>query len=280
MKSAKKVVHVFFGVLLLILCFLQPIQSATAAHGNKGAKATSTNDANKKASQSPPHVTVVSNEDCEKRVPSSFTAAQKKQLCSFTVSAGVTASKSSSSTSTGGIGPAICASVGKQLLHGGKFETILALCQGASSAAPVQCYDKVESSSGGSSGAARGKIGLELCAQADSALPGECYAEVSSYSGTANKVKPEVLLPFCRSLEDRAPLLCLQAVKDTGLLPVNAQTLELCSEVVGSGSKSSVDGNTAAADCIRTMHSEVRNAHINIFSLICVLLPVIIVPTQ
>jgi hypothetical protein len=190
-----------------------------------------------------PKAQLPSNEDCEKRVPSSYTAAQKKQLC--------TPLEDVPQQST--IGPAICASVAKQMLHGNaKFEMILQLCQGASSAAPVQCYDKLESV--GST--LKNKFGLELCARADSTLPGECFSEVSAFSGTNNKVKPEVLSEFCRALEDRAPLLCLHAVKDTGMAAL-PQAIEVCSEVVGSGGKAGSQGNTAAADCIRAMHSQV-----------------------
>jgi hypothetical protein len=184
-----------------------------------------------------------SNEDCEKRVPSSYTAVQKKQLCT------PLADVPQQST----IGPAICASVAKQMLHGNaKFEMILQLCQGASSAAPVQCYDKLDSV--GST--LKNKFGLDLCARADSTLPGECFSEVSAFSGTNNKVKPEVLSEFCRSLEDRAPLLCVHAVKETGMAAL-PQAIEVCAEVVGSGGKAGSKGNTAAADCIRAMQSQV-----------------------
>jgi hypothetical protein len=139
------------------------------------------------------------------------------------------------------------------MLHGNaKFEMILQLCQGASSAAPVQCYDKLESV--GST--LKTKFGLDLCARADSTLPGECFSEVSAFSGTNNKVKPEVLSEFCRSLEDRAPLLCVHAVKETGMAAL-PQAIEVCSEVVGSGGKAGSRGNTAAADCIRAMQSQV-----------------------
>ena len=184
------------------------------------------------------------NEDCVKRVPSSFTAAQKNQICSST---------SDGSRPGSSIGPAICASVAKQMLHGNsKFEIILQLCQGASSAAPVQCYGKMEAAGN----TLKGKYGLELCVGADSTLPGECFAEINSYTGTNNKVKPEVLLDFCKSLVDRAPLLCVQAVKDTSLVAV-PQSLDMCAMVVGSGSKSDSVDNTAAADCIQVMKSQV-----------------------
>lgn len=187
----------------------------------------------------------VINEECEKRVPSSYTAAQKRQLCTAI---------EGSAGSVNSIGPAICASVAKQVLHGSpKFETILQLCQGASSAAPVQCYEKMEATGS----ALRNNYALDLCARAESTLPGECFADINGYSGTTNKVKPEVLSEFCRSLVDRAPLLCVQAVKDTGLLPV-PQALAECALVLGSGdSKDGSEGNTAAADCITAMQPQV-----------------------
>ena len=70
------------------------------------------------------------NQECEKRVSSSFTAAQKKQLC--------TSIATVDSTEGTILGPALCASMAKQLLHGNiKFDTILQLCQGASSSVVV-----------------------------------------------------------------------------------------------------------------------------------------------
>lgn len=189
-----------------------------------------------------------SEEECQKRVPSSFTAAQKKLLCS------PIPDRPQVST----IGPAICASVAKQLLHGTvKFESILLLCQGASSAAPVQCYNKLESV--GSS--LKAKYGVDLCARVENTLPGECFAEVYAYSGTNNKLKPDSLMSFCKSLEDRAPLLCLHAVRDTSMLPLS-QALELCGEVVGSGTTSSTDENSSVARCIKQMHDQVSIAQV------------------
>jgi len=186
---------------------------------------------------------VVVSEECEKRVPSSYNAAQKKQLCSFDASA----------KNFGRIGPAICASVAKQVLHGNvKFDTILQLCQGSASAAPVQCYDKMESAGN----QLKAKYSLDLCANSESTLPGECFAELNSYPGTANRLKPEVMLEFCRTLHDRAPLLCLQAVQETHMLTV-PQALEVCREVVGSGDHASTVQNMAVATCIREMQSQV-----------------------
>lgn len=181
--------------------------------------------------------------ECQKRVPNSYTALQKNQLCLKPLG------RAHPTT----IGPAICASVAKQLLHGNvKFETILQLCQGATSASPVQCYDKMDNVGSSS----KAKYGVELCAHVENTLPGECFATVSSYPGSSSKVKPEVILSFCKALEDRAPLLCLQAVKDTNLIPI-AQALDICGEVVGSGSSSSTDNNRLVANCIVQMHSQV-----------------------
>lgn len=219
----------------LLVCILLLILSGSHA------KPAATQASNKAGTKS--EVPII-NEECEKRVPSSFTAPQKRQLCA----------PLEGTNSKGSIGPAICASVAKQMLHGSpKFDTILQLCQGATSAAPVQCYDKMDSVGN----ALKNKYALELCARAESTLPGECFADINGYSGTSNKVKPEALLEFCRGLEDRAPLLCVQAVKDMGLLPV-PQALPECAEVVGSGDTAGSEGNTAAADCITAMHPQVR----------------------
>ena len=72
----------------------------------------------------------------------SYTAQQKKQLCeppeSVAASASLIRRESGSS-----IGPAICASVAKDALHA-KFDVVLALCKGASSAAPAQCMSKLD----------------------------------------------------------------------------------------------------------------------------------------
>lgn len=218
------------SVLLVLIfiwfCFLK-IESAPSPKHATGAK-TST----------------LVNEECEKRVPSSFSAAQKKQLCTFDV-----ADKSS-----GTIGPAICASVAKQALGGNvKFETILQLCQGASSASPAQCYDKLEPVGN----QLRTKYGIDLCAKTNTTLPGECFAELNGFSGTANRLKPEQTLEFCKSLEDRAPLLCLQAVHETKILTV-PQAFEICQEVVGDGEDTSSSHNLAVATCLREMQPQIK----------------------
>lgn len=197
-----------------------------------------------------------SDEECQKRIPNSYTAVQKNQLCM----------KIPGRPNPTTIGPAICASVAKQLLHGNvKFETILQLCQGATSAAPIQCYDKMDSVGSSS----KTKYGVELCAQAESTLPGECFATVSSYSGTSSKVKPEVLMSFCKVLEDRAPLLCLQAAKDANLVSIT-QALDMCGEVVGSGSSSSTDSNRLVANCIAQMHSQVQCGSCRLYCKSCI----------
>jgi hypothetical protein len=244
-------------------------QSTTKPSGTSGKRAAGMAQSESPSQQSKEPLVV--NEECEKRVPSSYTQPQKKQLCSM------------AADSTGGIGPAICASVAKQLLHGNvKFETILQLCQGSPSAAPVQCYDNMDAT-GSSNNALKSKYGLDLCTNAQSGVPGECFASISVFPGTNNRVKPDELLSFCRSLEDRAPLLCMQAVRDTGLVPA-AQALDACQQVVGaSGLRGSAFGggaaaaassnlygdfaeasghaaylNRAAGNCIRAMHSQVR----------------------
>ena len=216
---------------LVILCaFLVTVSSAKAAPPAKSVSSTTK-----------PNV----YQECEKRVPSSFTAAQKKQLC--------TSVSTVDSTEGTVLGPALCESMAKQLLHGNiKFDTILQLCQGASSSAPVQCYNNMDKAGN----TLKTKYGLELCSRVDSTLPGECFAEINSYTGTNNKVKPEMLFTFCQSLEDRAPLLCMNAVKQTNLLPI-PQVMELCADVIGSGSKSSSEGNNAVAMCIEQMQTQV-----------------------
>jgi hypothetical protein len=64
--------------------------------------------------------------ECERRLPNSYTKPQKQQLCRKDDS----------------LGPAICASLAKQILHV-KFEVILELCQDATSSAPVQCMSSL-----------------------------------------------------------------------------------------------------------------------------------------
>jgi hypothetical protein len=170
--------------------------------------------------------------ECEKRAHNSFTVAQKQNLCS---TIGVSS-----------IGPAVCASVAKNTLHF-KFEDILELCQDSMTASPAQCMNKLDASM-------RSKYGVPLCKGADSTLPAECFRELSSLKGNNDKIKPEVSIQFCSSLEDRAPLLCMHAVSLSGLpLPMN-QALRLCNDSVGSGDTSSRSYyNNVAASCILDM---------------------------
>jgi len=198
--------------------------------------------------------------ECEKRVPASFTAAQKQQLCADGSGGGSSGGSGGSSGSSGSgsgfgsgsgsggisIGPAICATVAKHL-HA-SFDTILQLCQGASSAAPAQCLGLV---------GVKAKHGLDLCRGAATTLSGECYEEISALKG---KKVGAGLVPFCAALDDRAPLLCMLAVHKTGLLPL-PQALEHCSLAVGAVGRTSNStsgggaggGGLAAVHTVRTL---------------------------
>lgn len=168
--------------------------------------------------------------ECEKRVISSFTVAQAKQLCE--------------DAPAGAIGPAICASVAKQVLHA-KFEVALELCQGSISAAPAQCMSKLDVTT-------RNKHGLTLCQGAVSSLPAECYNELVSYAGGRGSIKTDEIISFCHDIEDPAPILCMHAVKSTSLVPLH-QALFPCHNAIGSPAAEDVKANFAVADCIEHM---------------------------
>lgn len=173
--------------------------------------------------------------ECEKRSHTSFNAAQKQQLCS--------------TTGKYSIGPAVCASVAKTVLHF-KFEEILELCRDSVSASPAQCMNKLDVS-------LRGKYGVDLCKGADSTLPAECFKELLTLKGSGDRVKP-LAVDFCKNLEDRAPLLCMHAISSTALLPLH-QAMSLCNDSVGSGDSSSRSFyNNAAASCIFDMRYNVN----------------------
>lgn len=173
--------------------------------------------------------------ECEKRSHSSFNPAQKQQLCS---------TKGQYS-----IGPAVCASVAKNVLHF-KFEDILELCRDSVSASPAQCMNKLDVS-------LRGKYGAELCRGAGSTLPAECFKELLAMKGTSDRVKNQAV-DFCKKLEDRAPLLCMHAISLTALLPLH-QALSVCNESIGSGDSSSQSFyNNVPATCIYDMRYNVN----------------------
>lgn len=167
--------------------------------------------------------------ECERRLPNSYTKPQKQQLCRKDDS----------------LGPAICASLAKQILHV-KFEVILELCQDATSSAPVQCMSSLDNK-------ASNQYGISICKHATSKLPGECFMDISSFPGTSsNKVKPEHTISFCTDLVDRAPLLCIHAVRNSSLLPIH-QALDYCREAIGEVQESSSDLNSMVASCIYKM---------------------------
>lgn len=172
--------------------------------------------------------------ECERRLPNSYTKPQKQQLCRY--------------DDGGSLGPAICASLAKQILHV-KFEVILELCQDATSSAPVQCMNSLDNK-------ASNQYGISICKHATSKLPGECFMDISSFHGTSssssNKVKPEQTISFCTDLVDRAPLLCIHAVRNTSLLPIH-QALDYCREAIGEVHQSSSDLNSMVASCIYKM---------------------------
>lgn len=172
--------------------------------------------------------------ECEKRLPNSYTKVQKQQLCQF--------------TSNNFIGPAICATVAKQILHL-KFEMILELCKYARSSAPVQCMNTLDSKSSN-------LHGIELCKDQTSTLSAECYMEISNLS--SNKLlKLESIVSFCKELNDRSPLLCIQAVKNTTLVPIH-HSIEYCKDAIGEGLQSNSYYNRAVSNCIYQMKSHVN----------------------
>lgn len=173
--------------------------------------------------------------ECEKKAHSSLSAAHRKRLCA---------------TDPHSIGPAVCSVYAKDKLHFG-VDDILRLCTSAVSAAPAECLFALD-------GPQR-KSGFQLCAEAESTLPAVCFKEVSSSSAwraLGDKKKSSAvddLVRFCRRIEDRAPLLCVQATLNYTSLSIQ-QALQLCDDVVGSGDSSSADPlNELVSRCIAAM---------------------------
>jgi hypothetical protein len=178
--------------------------------------------------------------ECEKKAHANLSAKQRKQLCETTT------------TGEYSVGPAICSIPAKDKLHLG-FDDILNLCVDAVSAAPAECYGKIEKGQ-------QKSVGIKLCNKMESSLPADCYTELSQpgYWKSGNKQqKPaqvtDQIIDFCRRMEDRSPLYCVQAAKNFTQLPTN-QILDHCKDVVGSGDSSQYHPlNSIISNCIQNM---------------------------
>ena len=83
-------------------------------------------------------------------------------------------------------------------------------------------------------------------------MPSECFSLISNYGGGSKQVKNDDLLSFCKGLQDKAPLQCVEAVKNTTLMPV-AKALSSCENAIGAGSTSDFFLNDAVSICIDEM---------------------------
>eukprot|EP00602_Paraphysomonas_sp_CaronLab_P012937 CAMPEP_0185040098 /NCGR_PEP_ID=MMETSP1103-20130426/37748_1 /TAXON_ID=36769 /ORGANISM="Paraphysomonas bandaiensis, Strain Caron Lab Isolate" /LENGTH=1002 /DNA_ID=CAMNT_0027579259 /DNA_START=104 /DNA_END=3109 /DNA_ORIENTATION=+ len=140
---------------------------------------------------------------CQKQLPLSFTAQQRSHFC-----AGVVHES----------GAVHCANDAKSSLKM-KYDEIYELCQHSSSAAPVECYKSLSLKD-------RKNHGILLCGNATSSLPSACWSELTSLKGT-NKLSADLILPFCKSIQDSGPLHCLHHSTSLSLLS-SSLALDAC----------------------------------------------------
>jgi hypothetical protein len=128
-----------------------------------------------------------------------------------------------------------------------KYDEISELCLNASSGTPVFCYESLTQKD-------RKAIGMTLCSQASSPLPSTCWNQLIALKGV-NKLSSEVILSFCQTITDTAPLLCLDFVHSHGLTGAGS----------GSGNGGSGNGgNSLLTACQSAIYS--LDSHENIDS--------------
>lgn len=154
----------------------------------------------------------IHNNEYEKRCHINLTAKQKSLLCE--------------GQAPGGVGPALCSQVAKDILRL-QFDDVYRLCYGALSVMPSSCLKMLQDASSGrnqppgkrkrpiSSTSLRGLDGISLCRQANSTNPARCMMDLLSYTGTHSLAAPAVasstLVDYCREMDDLAVLDCIDS---------------------------------------------------------------------
>ena len=175
--------------------------------------------------------------DCEKKAHSSLSSKQRQELCD-------------SWAGDYSVGPAMCSAPAKDKLRL-SAENIIKLCKEASSDAPAECMLKLDNSQ-------RNSVGMKLCQKVGTPISAECFKWLSSTSKGNNALKADDIVNFCRSIEDRAPINCLQAISNYTNLPA-AKSLGLCKEAVGSGDSSQHHPlNHVVSHCIQEMSPYIK----------------------
>ena len=189
--------------------------------------------------------------ECERRCPKKLTLVQRKQLCNSDVtSSSLLGDKESNIQSS--IGPAICANLAVDVMHL-SFEDILVLCNQSTSAAPVHCLNMIDAKY-------RSNYGITLCKSSHTSIRGECFKLLMSFNsgiftGWQKSLNAEEIFDFCVEVDEKAndkgPILCMNAVKETGLMSASL-ALDICKLSVHVGSDSS-DAVSSTARCIFDM---------------------------
>eukprot|EP01038_Epipyxis_sp_PR26KG_P011455 gene11455-15346_t len=160
--------------------------------------------------------------ECIQKGHNSFNAVQKQQLCE---------SRSTDSSSYDLNGPILCGNFAKETLHF-KFDEIFRLCESAPSIGPGLCVNALSQQN-------RMKIGFDLCKLSKSNLPAQCYDEIQK---NYKQLKPEIIVQFCKNIDDSAPLSCIRAIftntpgsNKNAIIPIE-RAMDLCSSASGTGS--------------------------------------------
>ena len=189
--------------------------------------------------------------ECERRCPKKLTHVQRRQLCNSNSSSPLLGDKEYySSSDHSSIGPAICANLAVDILHL-SFEDILVLCNQSTSAAPVHCLNMIDAKY-------RSNYGIDLCRSSHTSIRGECFKLLMSFnsgifSGWQKSLNVEEVFDFCMEVDEKAndkgPILCMNAVKDTSLMPASL-ALDICKLSVHMGGLDSSDIGSSTTRCI------------------------------
>lgn len=175
--------------------------------------------------------------ECEKKAHSSLTPQQRGLLCK-------------DADLEFGLGPAVCSVAAKDFLHL-PFDQLLKICQHASTAAPVDCVKKLDTTS-------RQKVGFDLCHKATNSFPAECYSQLThtvnlkpSIKQQLNKLKSTQIIEFCSQIEELSPINCLMSSLNVTTIAID-QGLLLCKNAIGYG-QIRVEQQQVVSNCILEM---------------------------
>jgi hypothetical protein len=134
-----------------------------------------------------------------------------------------------------------------------KFDEIFELCSSSESTSPVTCYENLSQKD-------RKAYGMQLCANSGTELPSVCWKHIMSIKGT-NKINENNALEFCKSLEDTAPLKCLDHIlHESSLSLTSLNAMSSCQVAIYP--EDSQDDISTSVQCLQDLKKEIQPSRV------------------